>query len=282
MSSDARAEPREITVSISPQWLDEVEAREMRVKSKRRVVSAVDRVLLFAVIVAAWQAAVSGGLVRPFFASSPALIAEDLRELLSSVSFYQDIAITLSNALIGLLLGAATGTVLGLVFALSQRMGNAAQPILVAFNSLPRIALAPLFVVWLGFGPSSKILLATFAVFFLVFFNALSGVQQVDSSLVWNLRILGLGRMTIVRKIYLPCAAIWVVAALKTAISLAVTAAVVAEFVGSTAGLGYQMTNAIALLNTTRMFSVLVVLMVIGLALFGIVGRLERRLLKWQ
>lgn len=269
-------------VRSRPEWLAQFERQEIKARRRTRLRKYVDRLLLLVVLVAVWELVVKAGLVRPFFISSPSLIAEDLRELAVTGDFYFDIYVTLRNALLGLVIGVVTGTAAALVFALIPRLASAAQPALVAFNSLPRVALAPLFVVWLGFGAGPKVLLAAFTVFFLVFYNVLSGVTAVDRSLVWNFQILRLSKFSVVRRLYIPSATIWVIAALKNAISLAVTAAVVAEFVGATAGLGYEMTQAISFLNTTRMFSILVVLMVIGLVLFEGVGLLEKRTEKWR
>jgi NitT/TauT family transport system permease protein len=110
----------------------------------------------------------------------------------------------------------------------------------------------------------------------------MSGVRDVDPVLKSNLEILGLGRSDVLRHVLIPSAVSWILAAMKTAISLALIAAVVGEFVGATRGLGYQMTNAIAFLNTTRMFSILFVLALIGSGLFFLVGRIERTLLRWR
>jgi NitT/TauT family transport system permease protein len=263
-------------------WLRDFEVASAKKRRRARVYGLLDKIVAVVLLVAAWQLVVNAGLVDKFFISSPLLIANDMGRLLVSTGFYIDLATTLGEALAGLFIGLVAGGGIGILLGVNQRLSNALLPLLVAFNSLPRVALAPLLVVWLGFGVEPKIILASFAVFFVVLFNAMSGVRDVDPVLKSNLQILGLGRSDVLRHVLIPSAVSWILAAMKTAISLALIAAVVGEFVGATRGLGYQMTNAIAFLNTTRMFSILFVLALIGSGLFFLVGRIERTLLRWR
>jgi NitT/TauT family transport system permease protein len=263
-------------------WLRDFEVASAKKRRRARVYGLLDKIVAVVLLVAAWQLVVNAGLVDKFFVSSPLLIANDMGRLLVSTGFYIDLATTLGEALAGLFIGLVAGGGIGILLGVNQRLSNALLPLLVAFNSLPRVALAPLLVVWLGFGVEPKIVLASFAVFFVVLFNAMSGVRDVDPVLKSNLEILGLGRSDVLRHVLIPSAVSWILAAMKTAISLALIAAVVGEFVGATRGLGYQMTNAIAFLNTTRMFSILFVLALIGSGLFFLVGRIERTLLRWR
>jgi NitT/TauT family transport system permease protein len=242
----------------------------------------IDRVVLSIVVIGLWELVVEMGWIHPFFVSRPSRIAADLYKLFATGLIYPHFAITMYEALVGLAIGVALGVGTGFVAALSSRVADALQPLIVAFNSMPRVALAPLFIIWFGFGPSSKIALAALSVYFIIFFNTFSGMRSVDPVLINSARVMGASKTQVLWLVSMPFTAAWVFAAMKTSISMALIGAVVGEFVGSTAGIGFLMVQATGTLDTTRLFSALIILAVVGAALFGILRWAEDHVLRWR
>lgn len=242
----------------------------------------VDRIVLTGALMLVWEAVVLFGLVHPFFISQPSRILGDLATMVWTGYIFPHLAITLFEALFGLALGTILGMALGFLAAVSPRLADALQPLLVAFNSMPRIAIAPLFIIWFGFGPESKIALTAMVVFFVTFFNTFSGVRSVDPVLVNSIRAMGGSSVHLLQMVILPVTLAWVFAALKTSISLALVSAVVGEFVGAMSGVGWVMVQASGVLNTTRLFSTMVILAIVGALLYTVVRWAEERMLRWR
>jgi NitT/TauT family transport system permease protein len=258
--------------------LREVAAQRRRAGLQRLI----DRILLTGAVLLLWELIVLIGWLHPFFISQPSRIVSDLSSMILSGYIFPHLVLTLYEALAGLALGTLLGMALGFLAALSPRLADALQPLLVAFNSMPRIAIAPLFIIWFGFGAESKIALTAMVVFFVTFFNTFAGVRSVDPVLVNSIRAMGGSPGHVVRMVLLPVTLAWVFAALKTSISLALVSAVVTEFVGSMAGIGWIMVQASGSLNTTRLFSTMIVLAIVGALFFGAVRWVEDHALRWR
>ncbi len=156
------------------------------------------------------------------------------------------------------------------------------EPIMVALNSLPRITVAPILILWFGLGMTSKVALSLFTVFFVIFFNTFLGVRTVDPELFKAVRVVG-GRLRhVARMVVIPTVASWIFAALRTSVSFALSGAVVGEFVGATSGLGYRMLLAAGLLHTERVFTIMVFLMLVAVTLVETSRRVEAYLLRWR
>lgn len=258
-----------------------------RVILRRGVRVAVLRILLLAGLILFWEAATGGfGLGWRLFETSivaqPSRIALDLVAYARSGLLARDVRITLSEAFLGLLLGTAGGVVLGILFGYWIIVAAVFEPLMVALNSLPRITVAPILILWFGLGATSKVMLSLFTVFFVMFFNTFLGVRNVDPELVKAVRVMGGGSRDVARMVVVPSVASWIFAALRTSVSFALSGAVVGEFVGSTNGLGYRMLLAAGLLNTPRVFAIMLLLMVVGVSLVEISRRLEQYLLRWR
>lgn len=182
----------------------------------------------------------------------------------------------------GLVLGIISGIMIGFLFAYLPWLNRLFEPLMVAFNSLPRPALAPVLVLILGLGMASKIVLSWSIVFFIVFYNTYAGILSVDPDLLKVAKIMGSNRFQIFRHVIMPSVFSWVFAALRVSVAFALVGAVVGEFVGSTQGLGYQMEAARGVLNSNRVYSILLILMMIGVVLTEISKAIERRLLRWR
>jgi NitT/TauT family transport system permease protein len=239
------------------------------------------RVAVLVAVVGAWELA-SGPLLDPYFVSSPGRIAADLEEGFSGGSLASDIGTTMYEASAGLVLGMATGIVIGLLFALFPLVDRVLEPFVGALNAVPRPALAPLAVLWFGLGASSKIFMAWSLVFFVAFYNAAQGVKSIDQDVVDAVKVMKASRLQMLRIVILPAVFSWVFAAFKLSVGYAIIGAIVGEFVGATSGLGYQLTQAQGLLDTDRVFSIVVVTGVLAAVVLYLADRVERVALKWR
>ncbi len=197
-----------------------------------------------------------------------------------------DIYLHLGVTLVETVLAFGIGTVLGLVFGLWLALAPTASaildPYIKAANSMPRVILAPIFSMWLGLGIWSKVALAVTLVFFIVFFNVYQGVKEVSPVVLANARMLGANQKQLLRTVYLPSATSWVFSSLHTSVGLAFVGAVVGEYLGSARGVGYLILQAEGTFDVNTVFAGIVVLTAFALVLDGAVGRIEKRLMKWQ
>ncbi len=174
------------------------------------------------------------------------------------------------------------GVVLGFGAALSPVLADLLEPVMILLNAIPRVILAPLFVIWLGIDLASKVALALILVTVLIFFAVYSGIKEVDRRLVERVRTLGGGRRVLIREVYVPSVTAWVMGNLKIAVGFAFTGAVVGEFVAASRGLGYLLQFAQSTYNAALTIGVIVLIMAFVLVLFAVAERLERRLLRWR
>lgn len=230
---------------------------------------------------ALWQLA-SGRMIDPYFVSSPSRIAADLREGFSDGRLLTDIGTTMYEAGAGLVVGMITGILVGLVFAFWPLLDRVMEPIIGALNSVPRPALAPLFVLWFGLGMTSKILVAWSLVFFVAFYNAYQGIKSIDQDVINSVRVMKAGRRQMLKIVVLPAVFTWVFAAFKLSVGYALVGAMIGEFVGATSGLGYQLTQAQGLLDTDRVFSIVILTGVVAAVILFVADLLEKWLLKWR
>jgi NitT/TauT family transport system permease protein len=197
-------------------------------------------------------------------------------------SIWLQIYTTMEEAVFGFLIGVAAGIVVGVLLGQFRFLSEVLSPYIKAVNALPRIVLGALFVIVLGLGISSKIVLAAFLVFFVVFFNAYQGVREVDGNLVNNARVLGASRMQVIRNVVLPSAMTWIIASLHVAFGFAVIGAVVGEVLGAQHGLGVLITDSQNNFNTDGIFAGMIIIGLIALVAEWLISLLERRLLAWR
>ncbi|MBA2961255.1 MULTISPECIES: ABC transporter permease [Ramlibacter] len=257
----------------------------------------------------AWQVAVLAGMLvlwhllsrnqqTAFFIGEPVLVAGRIwawfvpatlppnalfpEGLEGRADIYLHLGITLLETVLAFGAGTLLGLGFGLWLALAPAAGAILDPYLKAANSMPRVILAPIFALWFGLGIWSKVALAVTLVFFIVFFNVYQGVKEVSPVVLANARMLGANRRQLLRTVYLPSATSWVFSSLHTSVGLAFVGAVVGEYLGSARGVGYLILQAEGTFDVNTVFAGIVVLTAFALALDGLVGRIERRLMKWQ
>ncbi len=248
---------------------------------RRRVVFAW-QVSLALAIAAAWQLLVGLRVIDPFFVSRPSDIALRVGSWVATGMLWRHLAVTLEEALLGLLVGAALGIAAGFVLGRSPFVARVLDPFVTMLNAVPRVVLAPLFLLWFGLGIWSKVALAVTLVFFVMFFNTYRGVRDVDRTLVDNARMLGASERQLVRHVLVPSALTWIFSSLHTSLGFAMVGAVVGEYLGAARGLGYVISQAEGTFDTTGVFAGMVVLGVVVVVVGVGVSRLERRLLRWK
>ena len=195
---------------------------------------------------------------------------------------YAHLLVTLSETLLAFGIGTSMGLGAGLWLALSPLTSAIFDPYIKAANSMPRVILAPIFAMWFGLGIWSKVALAVTLVFFIVFFNVYQGVKEVSPTVLANARMLGANPSQLLRTVYLPSATSWVFSSLHTSIGLAFVGAIVGEYLGSARGVGYLILQAEGTFDINTVFAGIMVLTAFALVLDAIVGRVEKRLMKWQ
>jgi NitT/TauT family transport system permease protein len=236
----------------------------------------------FLLLLAIWEAAGRAGLLNPLYLPSPSQIAAALVELFADGRIWPHLEATFAAALGGLVLGVAVGVALGVAAALVQLIAELLEPVMTLLNAVPRVILAPLFVIWLGIGLASKIALSFILVAVLIFFTVFTGIRQVDRRIVERVVTLGGDRWALIRHVYLPAVTAWVLSNLKIAVGFAFTGALVGEFVAATHGLGYLLSFAQSTYNAALMFALIFLILVVVLLIFAIAGRLEKYLLRWN
>jgi ABC-type nitrate/sulfonate/bicarbonate transport system permease component len=237
-------------------------------------------------LLGAWELAARWDLIsntlsiEDFLVPAPSDVAESLwrdRSLLAEDSW-----VTLREVLLGFACALASGLAFAIVLHLSDTLRRAFYPLLIASQTIPPVAIAPILVVWFGFGIGPKVLLIALVCFFPVTVNTLDGLRSVDPQLITMMRTLGAGRAQILARVELPSALPFFFSGTKIAIAVAVIAAVFAEWVGAESGLGHQIFIAESQLLTARMFAAIALLGAMAIALFGLVALIERRLVRWD
>ncbi|HKA33209.1 MAG TPA: ABC transporter permease [Candidatus Binatia bacterium] len=239
------------------------------------------RLLFGLLLLAVWQAA-SGRLIDPFWVSRPSDIFKYLWGVFADGSIFGHLAVTLYETFSGFFIGAASGIALGFFLARKEVLAQVLDPFIVAFNGIPRIALAPLFIIWFGIGPNSKVILVVTVVFFLTFFNTYAGVKGVDIELKNILRVMGASERQILFKATIPATVPWIATGLKISLPYAIVSAVVGEFIAASKGLGYLINYNTSLFSTTGALGGILVLALVVVLCNEIISRAEAYLLRWR
>jgi NitT/TauT family transport system permease protein len=256
-----------------------------RARRRRQLIWAA-RAATLVIIIGGWQLFTSWKIVDPFFFGQPSGIWHQLTDWARNGTQYGSIWlqvwITMKEALLGFVLGVAAGVVFGVLLGQVRFLADVLGPYIKAMNALPRIVLGSIFVVWLGLGTTSKVMLAAVLVFFVVFFNAFQGVREVDRNFIAGARVLGASRAQITRHVVLPSALTWIIASLHVAFGFAIIGAIVGEFVGSRYGIGLLINVAKGSFDAAGMYAAIVLVMLVALAAEYVMTFVENRLAKWR
>lgn len=245
------------------------------------------RILLLLLLVFLWQF-FSDRLANPLFISSPQAVWGRLNDWVSDgTAWYNgtllsNTIVTLQETLLGLFYGVLSGILAGIILGIQPLLAQILDPFIIGLYSIPKVALAPLFILWFGFGLEMKVILAAVTVFFLVFLNTLAGMRNIDQDLINAVILMGGGRRDIVLKVMLPSAAGYILTGLRIAIPYALIGAVIAEMVSINSGLGYLINNSSSSFDTAGVFAALLMLTVIAGILNAIVDFIDRRASRWK
>ncbi|MFZ4530174.1 MAG: ABC transporter permease [Alsobacter sp.] len=250
-------------------------------QSARRRLILLGRVVVGIVLVGFWEYS-SGRLIDKLFVSSPSAVSARLSKWLLEGSLWNHLSITLYATAIGFIIGSLVGFVLGLLFGRYQTVADIFDPYITALYSIPKIALAPLFIIWFGIGIESKVAVSASIVFFVVFLNTYAGVRDVNPIYVHATRIMGGNEYHVLRHVMIPSAASWVITGLKVSVPYALVGTVIGEFMSSNRGIGFLIAQATGLFDTTSVFAGLVVLGVVGAIINVGLRHAETWLLRWK
>jgi len=240
------------------------------------------RFLVIVGFLALWELAVRAGWVDPFFFSSPSEIGQVLSRWYSEGRIFGNLALTLSEAALGYAIGVTAGTALGFSFAFLPRVAKVFDPFVALLNAFPRLTLAPLFIVWFGFGMSPKVALVALFIVFICFFNTYRGFKEIDRELLDRARLWGASRWQIGRHIYLPAAVTWIIAGLRASVGFALIGAVIGEYIGGDAGIGFLIMQGQYLLRMREVLAGLALLLVVAAVIDIALRKIEARSLRWR
>lgn len=242
---------------------------------------ALYRIAGLLLVILIWDLALRLGLVDRLFLPSPLAVWNSLRDL-AETGLLHHVQATLTSAFAGFFLGTAVGVVLGVVLGVLPRVNEIVAPFITMMNSMPRIALAPLFVLWFGIGMKSHVALVFSLVVFIVLTNTIAGAQSVDREYVVLARLLKATRVDVIRKVVLPSTVPWIIAAMRLAWAYALAGAVVGEMFLGQEGLGYLITAGSGVFNIAQIFAALAITVVIAWFVDNGIRLAERKILRWR
>ncbi|MEU8782322.1 ABC transporter permease [Streptomyces sp. NPDC048637] len=264
---------------------DRSRARARAARHRRFLVHGT-RVLLLVGLLGLWEWLARTAVIDPFNFSMPSKIWDQMSQWAlhgtPQGSLWEQIWYTLYEALLGWVIGVIGGVVLGIALGRVRFLADVLGPYIKVLNALPRIVLAPIFLIWFGLGPASKVASAVVLVFFPVFFNAFQGAREVDRNLVANSRILGASNRQVTLQVVIPSATSWIFTSLHVSFGFALIGAIVGEYIGATKGLGLLVSASQGTFNAAGVYAAMVILAVVALLAEGLLAFLEKRLFRWK
>ncbi|MCK9262080.1 MAG: ABC transporter permease [Azoarcus sp.] len=237
---------------------------------------------IIATVLILWQVAVNAEWVNPFLMGSPEGIAKEVLRLVESGQLLDDTLTTVYATVVGFVLGSALGSLSGLALWFSSSVARVIDPFMVALNGLPKIALAPMIIIWFGSGMLSKVALAFVATYVVALLSSYQGTHQIDEKLVNLMRSLKASRRQIFAKLVIPATLPWIISALRLNIGFALVAEIGGEFIASDKGLGRMIFVAGNLFNLNAVWVGVMSLMLVATTLYVIVSRVEKKILSWS
>jgi len=267
VATKSRKAPRRAPVRIS--------------ESRRRIENLVLQILLIGSFLLLWEYA-SDRWVPKLMVSKPSDIGRTIWQWLTDGTFASNLWVTLQATLGGFLLGTTAGMVLGFITGSIRRVGEVLQPVVTAFYTLPRLALAPLFLLWFGLGMEFRIMFSATIVFFLVYYNTYFGVREVSRELISAVRIMGANHLQVITRVIIPSALVWVAAGLKISVPYSLVGVVVAEMLASDQGMGFLLARGASQFSAAQTFAAIFGLMVVALIVDDIITRITNYALRWK
>ncbi|TVZ88143.1 ABC transporter permease [Streptomyces sp. BK340] len=286
MSPDVMPEAQVALTMTEPGNRTDRTQTRVRAARRRKVVVMGARVLLLIVVLGLWEALSRAKTIDPFNFSMPSKIWDQIWTWVmhgtAQGSLGEQIWATVHEALLGWVLGVVAGVVFGIALGRIAFLADVLGPYIKVLNSIPRIVLAPIFVIWFGLGPASKVASAVVLVFFPVFFNAFQGAREVDRNLVSNARILGASDRRVTLQVVIPSATSWIFTSLHVSFGFALIGAIVGEYIGATEGIGLLVAQSQGTFNAAGVYSAMVILAAVALVAEGLLTFAERRIFRWK
>jgi NitT/TauT family transport system permease protein len=248
----------------------------------RKLIPWVSTLVALVVLVVIWKLVIAVFGVSPFVLPQPEDVIHGVRDLVGSNGFWSDVRVTLTETLVGFLIALVFGVVLGTLLGRIVWLEQAMRPVIVASQVVPKVALIPLFIIWFGFGITSKIIIVALLSFFPILLNVILGVRSVDTGHRDVMRSLNAGRWQTFRRLEYPSTLPYVLAGMEVGIVFAVVGAVVGEYLGGDQGLGYRIVTSLNNLEAETLFAVILVLTLFGFLLYLGVVVLKRFLIPWH
>jgi len=275
------AQAPDVPDSPGQRLLRRVETEELQRQRIAQRNTTLGRVAFGITLLASWELA-SGPILDQFFVSKPSHIAAAFWDMLVKETLLYHLQFTILEALSGYLIGAGGGLVLGFALGRLDLVYRIVEPFVVAFYGIPRIALAPLFILWFGIGITSKIAVAAIMVFFIVFINTIAGIRSAPAQFLQIARVMGASEWDLVRKVIFPAATPFIIAALQITVPQAMIGAIVGEFISSNRGVGHLISRAAGFLDTPGLFAGIFALLVVVLAMNQGITVLGNYLMRWN
>ncbi|GAA1307111.1 ABC transporter permease [Streptomyces sanglieri] len=277
--------PETITASAAVTKTERTRARARAARNRKYLVTA-SRIAVLLAVVGLWEWLARTAVIDPFNFSMPSKIWDQIRTWVvdgtAQGSLWEQIWYTLYEALLGWVIGVIAGVLLGIALGRVRFAADVLGPYIKVLNALPRIVLAPIFLIWFGLGPASKVASAVVLVFFPVFFNAFQGAREVDRNLVANSRILGASNRQVTLQVVIPSATSWIFTSLHVSFGFALIGAIVGEYIGATKGLGLLVAASQGTFNAAGVYAAMVILAIVALLAEGLLTFLEKRFFRWK
>jgi NitT/TauT family transport system permease protein len=239
-------------------------------------------IFIIFLIVILWEFITSKKIINPFYISQPTAIVADMAQFIVSGQIYIHLAITLQEAFLGLVVGTVVGIFFGTLLGRIRFLADLFEPIITALYGIPKLALAPIFILWFGLGIESKVFLSALLVFYLVFFSTIAGIRSVDPNIVASIKLMGANRYQLMVCVVLPSCIPWILTGIRGGIGSSLLGAIVGEYMGASSGLGWMIQFATTTYQIDRVMSCILILLIIGLVLNKGLYFLERSLLRWR
>ncbi|AGK53333.1 aliphatic sulfonates ABC transporter permease SsuC [Bacillus sp. 1NLA3E] len=259
-----------------------IKKRGKRVTIQKQLIVMLRGLILPVAVVAIWQLVGSFGLVSKTLLPTPWAILGSFTDLIVTGELWGHMEISIWRAAIGFVIGAGLGLLLGLFVGFSNKTEHFMDPSLQMLRTVPHLAVAPLFILWFGFGETSKILLIAKGAFFPIYVNTFLGIRGVDSKLFDVARVLEFSRLKLITKLIIPAALPNILLGVRLSLGVAWLGLVVAELMGSSEGIGYMIMDARQFSNTEVVFVGIIIFALVGKFTDSVVRLFETRLLKWQ
>uniref|UniRef100_A0AAU2VIU4 ABC transporter permease n=1 Tax=Streptomyces sp. NBC_00008 TaxID=2903610 RepID=A0AAU2VIU4_9ACTN len=278
-------QPETVTKDAAVSATGRTEARARAARNRRMLVLA-SRIAVLVAVVGLWEWLARTAVIDPFNFSMPSKIWDQIRTWVTDGtaqgSLWEQIWYTLYEALLGWVIGVIAGVLFGIALGRVRFAADVLGPYIKVLNALPRIVLAPIFLIWFGLGPASKVASAVVLVFFPVFFNAFQGAREVDRNLVANSRILGASNRQVTLQVVIPSATSWIFTSLHVSFGFALIGAIVGEYIGATKGLGLLVAASQGTFNAAGVYAAMAILAVVALLAEGLLTFLEKKLFRWK